>query len=114
MAFDAEVDAILAVTRWYQSTHYQDLIIHSDSTSTIARASHTGAGPGQDQAISIHDSVSSLLQNGQTTTITWVKEHAGTPGNERADALAGKAAERKAWAKTCSLAYLKLQISERF
>jgi hypothetical protein len=30
------------------------LIVHSDSTSAIARAGHTGAGPGQSQALVIH------------------------------------------------------------
>jgi hypothetical protein len=38
----------------------------------------------------------------------------GTPGNEKADALAGKAAEKVAWSPTTSLAYMKLQISEKF
>jgi hypothetical protein len=50
----------------------------------------------------------------QTAEITWVKGHAGTPGNEKADALAGKAAEKVAWSPTTSLAYMKLQISEKF
>jgi hypothetical protein len=36
------------------------------------------------------------------------------PGNERADALAGKAAEKVAWSPTTSLAFMKLQISEGF
>jgi len=36
--------------------------------------------------------------------------HQGTPGNERADILAGKAAEKLGHSRTVSLAHLKLQI----
>jgi hypothetical protein len=43
-----------------------------------------------------------------------VKRHAETPGNERASALAGKVAEKVAWSTTTTLAYMKLQISEKF
>jgi len=42
------------------------------------------------------------------------QRHAGTPGSEKVDALAGKAAERTVWSSTTSLAHLKLHISERF
>jgi len=40
--------------------------------------------------------------------------HAGIPGNERADHLAGKAAEQLAWSQNISLAYLKLKASEMY
>jgi hypothetical protein len=43
-----------------------------------------------------------------------VKGHEGTPGNEKADILAGKAAEKLGYSKVMSLAHLKLQISEKF
>ena len=48
-AFDAEVAAINAVTHWYMQNRADRpaLVIHSDSTSAIARAGQTGAGPGQ-------------------------------------------------------------------
>ena len=36
------------------------------------------------------------------------------PGNERADKLAGEAADREKWSEVASLAHLKLRISEKF
>jgi hypothetical protein len=58
--------------------------------------------------------VAHLPQQYQGAEITWVKGHAGTPGNERADALAGKAAEKVSWSTVTSLAYLKLRVSEKY
>jgi ribonuclease HI len=113
-AFDAEVAAIEEALKWFGSSPYLHLIIHSDSTSAIARAGHIAAGPGQQTAKRIQRMVACLPQQYQTAEITWVKGHAGTPGNEKADALAGKAAARVAWSPITSLAYVKLQISEKF
>ena len=50
VAFDAEVAAIEAAVDWYQrQDSLQHLVIHSGSTSAIARMCHSGAGPGQVQ-----------------------------------------------------------------
>jgi hypothetical protein len=38
----------------------------------------------------------------------------GTPGNEKADVLAGRAAEKAGYSKVMSVAHLKLRISEKF
>jgi hypothetical protein len=88
--------------------------IHSDSTSAIARAGHTGAGPGQAVARSIRNMVCELRHHRRTVNLVWVKGHEGTPGNEKADSLVGKAAEKLGHSEVMSMAHLKPRISEKF
>ena len=68
--------------------------------------------PGQGLARRIFRLVSAL--RGQTADIAWVKGHVGTPGNERADQIAGGAAEKLGPYTSFSLAHLKLRISGRY
>ena len=90
----------------------RSLVIHSDSTSATARAGHTGAGPGRQHALEIRRCVSKLRT--RMADIAWVKGHSDVPGNERADKLAGEAAEKLGPYTAMSLAHLKLRTSERF
>jgi ribonuclease HI len=119
-AFDTEITAIEDALFWFlnnRSTGFKFLVIHSDSTSAIAHASHTGAGPGQQHAVRIHkwaSGLQNLRRNSCSVHIVWVKGHSSVPGNERADKLAGEAAERQGPYSAMSLAHLKLKISERF
>jgi ribonuclease HI len=117
-AFDAEVTAIEGALFWYLNNRNTSpsLVIHSDSTSAITRAGHTGAGPGQEHAIRIQRWVTALNKatRKRTVDLVWVKGHAGTPGNKRADVLAGRAAEKIGTHTTMSLSHIKLRISERY
>jgi hypothetical protein len=51
---------------------------------------------------------------GKSVDLVWVKGHQGTPGNEKANVLAGKAASKIGYSKVMSIAHLKLRISERY
>jgi len=102
-AFDAEVAAMETALRWHRT---------SDSTSAIVRAQHSEAGPGQQTALAIQLLLQDLRSSGRSASLVWVKGHQGTPGSERADVLAGRAAEKPGVSHTTSMAYLKLKISE--
>jgi ribonuclease HI len=62
VAFGTEIIAIEEALKWYQNSSLQHLIIHSDSTSAIARASYSGAGPGQRLAKAIRTILHALEQ----------------------------------------------------
>jgi ribonuclease HI len=114
VAFDAEITAIEETLKWFRYSTFPHLVIHSDSTSAIARESHSGARPGQRSARAIRAILANLQRAGRSADIQWVKGHAGIPGNWRADVLAGRAVEKTAWSKFISPAHLKLRISEKF
>jgi hypothetical protein len=101
---------------WFltSSRDHRHMTIHSDSTSAIARAGHTSTGPVQSIARNIRNMVCELRSQGKTVDLVWIKGHQGTPGIEKADVLAGKAAEKAGYSKYMSIAHLKLRISEKF
>jgi len=111
MAFDAEVAAIDAAVQWHCANNlFRHMVIHSDSTSAIARIQHSSAGPGQSVAASVSQNlVHPLASDERSAEILWVK---GDIGSERADDLAGKAAEKKGWPWITSMTHLKLRISD--
>jgi ribonuclease HI len=114
-AVDAEVTAIELAVKWFLSQgrrlELRHMTVHS---SAIARASHTGAGPCQTTARNIRNMVCELRGQGRTADLMWVKGHQGTPGNEKADVLAGQAAGNTGYSKPMKIAHLKLRISETF
>jgi hypothetical protein len=74
----------------------------------------TSASGGQTTARKIRNMVSILQGRGKTIDLVWVKGHEDTPGNEKADVLTGRAAEKTGHSKVMSIAHLKLRISEKF
>jgi hypothetical protein len=91
---------------------FRHMIIHSDSTSAIERASHIGVGPGQRVARDIFRQVSSLNTISRSANIQWVKGHSGAPGNEAADALAGMEGTKIKSSPVVSLTHLKTRIAK--
>jgi ribonuclease HI len=94
-AFDGEVAAIEnginALLRCRQP--FNHVTVHSDSTAAIARIRHNKRGPGQSRAVKVMRHVQRLRNQGKRVSISWIKRHNGNTGNDRADALAGRAAE---------------------
>jgi hypothetical protein len=88
------------------------MTIHSDSTSAIARAGRTGAGPGQEIARNIRMTVSGIRD--KSATLVWVKGREGTPGNGKANALEGRTSKKTGYSEVMSIAHLKPRISKRF
>jgi hypothetical protein len=93
---------------------FKHMVIHSDSTSAIARAGHSGTGPGQRIARDILKSVKALAAMSRSVQLVWVKGHSGVPANEKADMLAGQEAEKAVSSSMVSITSLKLQISQRY
>jgi hypothetical protein len=65
-------------------------------------------------ARAIQKFISFLSAESHSAQISWIKGHAGVPGNEKADVLAGQEAVKVVLSPAVSLTFLKLRISERY
>jgi hypothetical protein len=88
------------------------LPVHDRALRLDERRLETGAGPGHTIARNVRNMVCELRGQGKTVNLIWVKGHQGTPGNEKADALAGQAANKTGYSKVMTIAHLQLRISE--
>ena len=98
VAFNAEVAVINEALRWFREKSDSDIpsmVFHSNLTSAIARAGHTGARPGQGHTLAIHRMVTFLRRRNRLVAIAWVKGGAGTSGGGKADVLAGGTAVKE-------------------
>ena len=96
--FDAETHAITKALeiaqKEYRINSYNTITIFSDSQKAIKRVKDDSLGPGQDLARQAIATADWLAQKGIEISIKWVPGHANIEGNERADYLAKKAAEK--------------------
>jgi ribonuclease HI len=119
-AFDGEVAAIeneiKALLRCRQP--FKHVTVHSDSTAAIARVQHNKRGPGQSRAVKVIRHVQRLRNQGKRLSISWIKGHNGNNGNDRADALAGRAAEdiqhSTSSSHQVSIAWMNQKVSESY
>lgn len=88
--FQAELFAILEATRWALNNQKSDVLVLSDSMSSLqALKNRSSTHPLVAQ---IHGIIKQL-QNTGIVRFAWVKSHIGIPGNEAADQAAKKGAE---------------------
>jgi ribonuclease HI len=94
-AFDGEVAAIENGIRALlpRRQPFNHVTVHSDSTAAIARVQHNKRGLGQSRAVNVIRHVQRLGNQGKRVSISSINGHKGNNGNDRADALAGRAAE---------------------
>jgi ribonuclease HI len=119
-AFDGEVAAIengiSTLLRCRQP--FNHVTVHSDSTAAIARVQHNKRGPGQSRALKVIRHVQRLRNQGKRVSISWIKGHNGNTGNDRADALAGRAAgnipQRTINSHQVSIAWMGQKVSQSY
>ena len=97
--YDAELfgilEALKIAIKERRKYGYTAITIFSDSQSAILRASNDELGPGQVLAINIIKTAKQLTDEGVNVTMRWVPSHINIEGNERADVLAKKAANKQ-------------------
>jgi ribonuclease HI len=92
-AFDGEAAAIEEGVKAIRRCNriFNHVSIHTDPTAAIARVQHNKCGAGQSRAVTVIGRIQRLRRRGQS--IDWIKGHSDNKSNDRADYLAGQAAE---------------------
>jgi ribonuclease HI len=96
--------------------NYSTVTVFSDFQAAIRRVKSNYPGAGQTIAKAIIAKTAILAAIGVSTTIKWVPSHIGIEGNERADKLAKKGAEKSINQDTdkhASFAYLSRLVKEQ-
>jgi hypothetical protein len=77
---------------------------------------HNTTGPGQSRATKVIRHIQRLKAQGKTASIDWVQGHNNDPGNDRADELAGQAAELPPprLANAVSIAWMRQTVSDQY
>ena len=118
--FDAEVHALLKAIRLLNDRRETgtSYTVFSDSQAVIFRLHHEQCGPAQALARAAITAAQELRARGNDITIRWTPSHRGVIGNERADALARRAAAGELkranpeYLGEASLAHLTRKITE--
>jgi ribonuclease HI len=119
-AFDSKVAAIenMISALWQCRQPFKHVTVHSDSTAAIERVQDNKRGLGQSRAVKVISHVQRLCNQGKRLSFRSIKGHKDNTGNDRADALAGRAAEdiqsSTSSSHQVSIAWINQTVSESY
>ncbi|XP_046965842.1 uncharacterized protein LOC124534176 [Vanessa cardui] len=111
--FQSEMYALLRAIKMVKKSKYRSTNILSDSRSSLGLLRCPSVT--HPLALEIKECIREIQEEGRTVRFFWLRAHVGTPGNERSDELAKKAALTKKTAPDYDkvpISYVRRQIRE--